>query len=764
MFRRNVAWFVAGVCLAAEASAQTTAKVDFAKDVLPVLRQSCFGCHGPAQQMGGMRLDRRSSVFKSGMRRVVPGSSENSFLYHRVSGTAYGLQMPPTGPLRAEQITTLKAWIDQGADWPDTLANEADLPPVNPKAVAMVEALRTGDRQAFLKAAVDDPMLLNARGPEGSTPFMYAVLYEDAAFLDQLVKKGADVNARNDAKATALMWASTDLEKARLLVAHGADVNAKSDDNRTPLMIAAGKPGGTAIVKFLLEHRANPNPTKVPMADSSPLIQASLAADAESMQMLIGRGADVGAAAPMALMNAMTWHCAKCVDILAKKNLPKDAYTFTLLNIAPYADAKDVALLLKNGAEVNAVDPFGRTALHYAAVSDLIPADVVKMLIEHGADVNAKSAHTRSGDAGLSALDLARLNGDTPVVNVLLKAGAKNAAPIAPSPEPSPATTVRAAVQRSILPIQKADAGFTAQSGCISCHNNNIAAMAIGLARKNGYRVDEKIAAQQVKINAAYLEHSRETLHQGFFAAQAGAEAFGDVFGPSVLGYVLVGLDAEHYNPDVTTDAAAIYLKSRQWPDGQWAYPAADSRQPICLDYIGQTALAMRALQLYAPQTAKAEYDKAVELASAWMAKAEPKTNEDLLWKLQGLAWAGTDKGAIAEAFGAVAAQQRPDGGWAQMASMASDPYATGRALVALHGAGMAASDPVYQKGVKFLMDTQMADGSWYVKTRALALQPFFDSGFPHGFNQAVSAAGTSWATMALTLASPKSAGTAAEE
>jgi len=764
MFCRNAAWALTGVCLVIDASAQTTSKVDYAKDVQPVLRQNCYGCHGPAQQMSGLRLDQRSSVFKAGMRRVVPGSSANSFLYHRVSGTTYGLQMPPTGPLRAEQIAILKAWIDQGAPWPDALANEADLPPVNPKAIAMVESLRTGDRQAFLKAAEQDPKLLNARGPEGSTPFMYAVLYSEPAFLMELIKKGADVNAHNDVKATPLMWAATDMGKTRVLVASGADVNAKSDGSRTPLMIAAGKPGGTAIVKFLLEHGANVNPTKVPMADSSPLIQASLVADAESMQILIDAGANVPDSAPMALMNALTWHCAKCVDILLKKDLPKDAFTFTLLNIAPYADAKEMALLLEHGAEVNAVDPFGRTALHYVAVSDLIPADVAKLLIEHGADVNAKSLHTRSGDAGLSALDIARLNGDTPVANALLKAGAKSAVMTAAAPKPSPAATVQAAIQRGIAPIQKADASFAAQSGCISCHNNNLAAMAVGLARKTGYHVDDKIAAQQVRINAGYLEHSREALYQSFFPAQAGAEVFGDVFGPSVLGYVLVGLDAEHYQPNLETDAVAMYLKSRQWPDGQWAYPEADTRQPLCLDYIGQTALAMRALQRYAPAGAKAEYEKAVDLAAAWMAAAEPKTNEDRVWRLQGLAWAGKNKTAIAKAAREVAALQRPDGGWPQMPSMASDPYATGKALVALESAGMPVSDAVYQRGVKFLVDSQMADGSWYVRTRAMALQPYFDSGFPHGYDQAISAAASSWATMALTLASPKTVKTGAAE
>ena len=246
MFHSSASAWIAGLCLVPQVFSQTPAKVDFARDVQPIFRQNCIGCHGPNKQNNGLRVDRRSSVLKPGSRRVQPGSSENSFLLHRLTGSEYGMQMPPTGPLRPEQIQIIKTWIDQGAEWPDSLANENELPPLDPKAIAMVETLRAADRQAFNKMLAADPKLLNARGPEGSTPFMYAVLYSDAPTLDRLLKLGADPNKRNDAGATALMWAALDLEKTRVLVAHGADVNAKSDDARTPLMMAAGRPGGRA--------------------------------------------------------------------------------------------------------------------------------------------------------------------------------------------------------------------------------------------------------------------------------------------------------------------------------------------------------------------------------------------------------------------------------------------------------------------------------------------------------------------------------------
>ena len=727
------------------------AKVEFSRDVLPLLRQNCVGCHGPTQQISGLRLDRRSSVMKSGLRRIVPGSSENSFLYFRISGTEYGPQMPPTGALRPEQIALVKTWIDQGAEWPDALANELDLPPLNPKAVAMVETLRTDDMRSFLKSVKDDPKLLNARGPNGSTPFMYAVLYSGAKTLAGLLKQGADPNAHNDANITALMWAATDLEKTRLLLDHGADVNARSDDLRTPLMIAARRPGGLPIVKLLLDRGAKPNPNANPVTESSPLTEAATAGDAEVMQVLMERGADAKAAGQPAMTVAVTLGCAKCLDLLVAKNPDTASYSGALQDTAVFGDVKAARVMLDHGADVKTFDPLGRTALMYAAGSDVIPLDMVKLLIEQGADVNAKSRHANAVDTGLTVLDIAKLRGDTPIVDLLVKSGAKAGA-AAPAPVLTPVreNSVKNAVQTSIPLLQRADSNFVPKAGCISCHNNSLEAMTVGLARKRGFRVDEQMSAQQVKANVLALEKMRDRLQQGFFVP------VGDTFGPFILAYILLGLDAEHYKADLNTDVAAMYLKRLQSPDGQWAYPAGDTRPPVCSLQIGQTALSMRALQVYAPKTDKAAYDKSIQLAAAWLAKAPSRNNDDRGWRLLGLAWAGTDKAAMKKAMQELLATQRSDGGWADLPSMQSSAYSTGKALVALQGGGLAVSDAAYERGVQFLLKTQQADGSWSVKTRALAFQPYFDAGYPHGFDQWISAAGSSWATMALTLASPE--------
>lgn len=745
-------WLALGIwALPVRGFAQAPTKVDFAKDVQPLFEENCFDCHGPSKQKAGLRLDRRSSALQAFSRRVIPGSSANSMLYHRVSGTEFGPQMPPKAALHPEQIALLKAWIEQGADWPDALANEQELPPLNPKAVAMVEMLRNDDLSSFMKAAEAEPASLNARGPEGSTPFMYAVLYADTATLTKLLKLGADPNKRNDANATALMWAASDFEKTRLLVRHGADVNAKSDDHCTPLMIAARHPGAARTVKFLLDKGANPNPNSKPAGESSPLLAALTAGDEATAKLLLQRGADGAATADQGLTMAVTTKCQQALELLAAQITNQEAYTMALQNTAVFGDLKAVRLMLAHGADVNAFDPFGKTPLMYAAISDVLPVAVVKLLIEHGADVNAKSRHTKSGDAGRTVLDIAKQNGNTPIVELLVRSGAKA------SPD-NPVTlhvrhnnNVRAAVQDSVPLLQRVDYSFAKNAGCTSCHNNSLEAMTVGLARTRGLRIDEQLAATQVRVNIEEMQARRDKLRQGYYVARVG-----DMFSDFILGYQLVGLHAQNRPADLNTDAAAMFIQSRQQPNGEWAYPHADTRPPLCLDYIAQTALAMRALQLYAPKPGRARYEKSVRLAAAWLAKAHCSNNDDRCWRLTGLTWAGADKPTIKEAMQELLARQRPDGGWSDRPSMPSTAYATGMSLVALQMGGLPVTSPAYQRGVQLLLKTQQEDGSWYTKTRALGFQPYFDAGFPHQYDQWISAAGTSWAAMALTLALPE--------
>jgi squalene cyclase len=116
-----------------------------------------------------------------------------------------------------------------------------------------------------------------------------------------------------------------------------------------------------------------------------------------------------------------------------------------------------------------------------------------------------------------------------------------------------------------------------------------------------------------------------------------------------------------------------------------------------------------------------------------------------------GLTWAGGNADAISDAAKELLAEQQSDGGWRQIASLPSDAYATGQALTALHEAGaLAVTDQAYQRGIKFLLSTQFEDGSWHVKSRSIPLQPYFESGFPHGPDQWISVAATNWAAMAL--------------
>jgi hypothetical protein len=106
--------------------------VDFVRDVEPLLAEHCHHCHGPEQQQGRLRLDARRVVFAGGISgpAVVPGDASKSLLVQRLLSEDHGPRMPSDGdPLNAAAIDIIRAWIDQGAAWPESAGSPAaDVP------------------------------------------------------------------------------------------------------------------------------------------------------------------------------------------------------------------------------------------------------------------------------------------------------------------------------------------------------------------------------------------------------------------------------------------------------------------------------------------------------------------------------------------------------------------------------------------------------------------------------------------------------------
>jgi ankyrin repeat protein len=718
--------------------AQQPSKVDFVRDVQPILRQQCYSCHGPKEQKNGLRLDRRKDAMRGGTVAVIgPRNAEGSRLYQRLIGDHFGIQMPPTGPLPAAQVAVIKQWIDEGAEWPDALSGDRPPSLADPAATRVMDAIRAGDAVRISAILSEAPDVVKQTGSDGVTPLMWAVLYGDAAMVRQFLERGADPNVADDDGATALMWAVPSLEKTKLLVERGADVHARSSDGRTPLMVAAGLPGAAPVAQLLIERGAKVKERGPSLfGNVSPLILAAYNSDERMFRLLVEKGADLEADGVPALAFALRAQCKGCIDLMLPKLAPPALSMAMMIAAPPTGPALATPLLLGHGADANARDPQGRSILMLAAASDALPLEAVRMLIDRGADVHA------TGPGGETALAMARLRGDTPVARLLVKAGARGAgmSPL-PAPKPSPAASAGDAVLRALPLLQQADRTFLKKSGCVSCHNNTLAAVTVAAARARGMKVDEQIAREQVQAIGAYVGSWRGRALQGIGIP-------GDA---DTISYILLGLAAEKYPADPGTDAMARFLKGQQTADGSWRLLA--HRPPIESSELQVTAMSMRALDLYAPAAERSVYDTAIRLAAEWIANVTPRTVEDRAFHLLGLHWSKGSVGAVKASGRALMAQQRTDGGWSQLPSLGSDAYATGQALVALAQSGaIRATDSSYRRGVQFLLKTQLADGSWFVKSRVLPIQPHFESGFPHGRDQFISAAATNWAAMALAM------------
>ena len=125
LWEKLIALLICATAPAAETSA-TPATVDFADQVYPILQRACIGCHGPEQQMRGLRLDARAAVVGAASPEslITPGRPGESELYRRVAGLSDGPRMPMGGALPQTDVEVIRRWIEEGASWPDNAGSQ----------------------------------------------------------------------------------------------------------------------------------------------------------------------------------------------------------------------------------------------------------------------------------------------------------------------------------------------------------------------------------------------------------------------------------------------------------------------------------------------------------------------------------------------------------------------------------------------------------------------------------------------------------------
>ena len=304
---------------------------------------------------------------------------------------------------------------------------------------------------------------------------------------------------------------------------------------------------------------------------------------------------------------------------------------------------------------------------------------------------------------------------------------------------------IKSAVTKGISLLQPCDEIFFNRTGCIACHQQSITAMAVEKAIPLGIPVDEKAARKQRELTGLALDQVRsrrlERVENPFVQ-------------PVVTGYYSLAFAAQGYEPDENTDAIVIDMAGRQTPGGYWI--AFTHRPPMEFSRIKSTAFAIKTIVSYGPPSLEEQFQRRIDKARLWLLESAPRGNEEEVFRLLGLAWSKADEEPIKQQLDELIAMQQEDGGWKQLPHLKSDAYATSMALYALHEAGMKPIDPVYIKGVKYLLETQLEDGSWFVKSRSSPVQTYFESGFPHETDQWISATATGWACVVLMNAIPE--------
>lgn len=301
-----------------------------------------------------------------------------------------------------------------------------------------------------------------------------------------------------------------------------------------------------------------------------------------------------------------------------------------------------------------------------------------------------------------------------------------------------PRERIVSAVEAGLRVIQKGAANYPSNRECFSCHHQTLPMQAMAVARQAKIAIDEQVFRDAAEFSHTSFESRLKELRAG---DGIGGKAF-------TVSTGLWTFDLAGRKPDDTTSAMITYILKNQQPDGHFELHSI--RPPLEESKVTVAVLSAHFATKFVSDEQREAVSTAVGRVRDWLKQAKLESQEDHNFRLWGLKLLSEDAAEVARLRETVLARQRPDGGWGQTGDMASDAYATGQTLFVLREVGFDRAAVPFQRGVRFLVDSQQADGSWLVETRAKPVQKFFDNGDPHGKHQFISIAATSWSVAAL--------------
>jgi len=321
------------------------------------------------------------------------------------------------------------------------------------------------------------------------------------------------------------------------------------------------------------------------------------------------------------------------------------------------------------------------------------------------------------------------------------------------------------AVQRGLSRVTLAATNWQENQSCFSCHHQTLPMLAARESELVGFVIDRQWLKSQATTSLAYFEERTEDMNAGDHVP-GGAATTG-------FGFWAISLD-DRPSDDTTTSMVRYLLQiqgvvrlreaealaaangeSTFKNDGHWQ--ASCRRAPMQASAIGDTVLALIAIEKYATKEQRSSVDKARKKAVRWLNQAPLRTQQDRLWRLWGLHHLGGEDAMTKQILGSILDQQREDGGWAETKDRKSDTYSTGQTLYMLLKTGVSEDHPSIRLARDYLLKEQHADGSWFAESHVIfKAQPYFDNGDPYGKNQFLSTAATAWATAGLAQLLPE--------